>query len=65
MSRIRITTLGCALLLVGALSGCGGASNTNEPPPPAADRPDAGLEASRSLMQSRPDAPAGKKGARP
>ncbi len=65
MSRIRISALGCALLLAGTLSGCGGESNTNEAPPPAADRPDAGLEASKSLMQSRPGAPAGNKAARP
>jgi len=61
MSVVRIAAVGCALLLMGALSGCGDGSNTGAGAPPAEDRPDAGLEASKRIMQMQPPGPAGKK----
>ncbi|WP_337175286.1 hypothetical protein [Paludisphaera sp.] len=54
----RIATVGC-LLLAGLLSGCGG--DTAPQGPVAEDRPDAGLEASKSIMQMQPPGPGGKK----
>lgn len=63
MHRVQIAMMGCALLLAGTLFGCG-ESSTGDGPPVAEDRPDAGLEASKSLMQMQPPAPEGKKGAR-
>ncbi|WP_337175288.1 hypothetical protein [Paludisphaera sp.] len=47
----RIATVGC-LLLAGLLSGCGGEAAPEGPV--AEDRPDAGLEASKSIMQMQP-----------
>jgi len=64
MTVVRIATVGGALLLMGALSGCGDGSNTGAGAPVAEDRPDAGLEASKSLMQMQPPGAAGKKGDR-
>lgn len=63
MSLVRIATLGC-LLAVG-LSGCGEGSNSGAQGPPASDQPDAGVQASKSIMQMQPPAPAkaGKKAA--
>lgn len=64
MLRVRVAMMGCALLLVGCLAGCGGSGAGDGSAPVGDDRPDAGLEASESIMKMQPPAPAGKKGGR-
>jgi hypothetical protein len=57
----RIAAVSC-LLLAGLVAGCG----DDAPPaaPVAEDRPDAGVEASKSIMQMQPPGTAKKKGGR-
>ncbi|WP_165071996.1 hypothetical protein [Paludisphaera rhizosphaerae] len=62
MSLVRIATVGCLFLAAG-ICGCGDGTNSGGQPAPAADAPNAGVEASKSIMNMQPPSPAkaGKK----
>lgn len=64
MYRVRMAMVSCALFLMAGAVGCGGSNAGDGSTPVGDDRPDAGLEASESIMKMQPPAPPGKKSGR-